>query len=261
MARFADGSWVSGDLLIGADGLRSRVRKVIDPRAPDARCVGLLNAGGYARGIAVAGEVGTMRMFFGKRCFFGYVPSPRGEVWWFANPARKLEPSASELAAITKEAWRAELMALFAGDATPACAIIEATDEIFAGWPTYDFPTVPVWHRDRMILIGDAAHAASPSSGQGASMAIEDAVVLAKALRDEADIPRAFGGYEAARRARVERVVAEGKKSGDGKTPGALGRVARDLALRVIFARKPRANPWAFLGEAPIEWAGPVAAG
>jgi hypothetical protein len=63
--------------------------------------------------------------------------------------------------------------------------IIRATKEILAGWNTYDFPTVPTWHNERMIIIGDAAHAASPSSGQGASMAIKDAVVLAKCLRDE----------------------------------------------------------------------------
>lgn len=258
VARFADGSEAEGDLLVGADGLRSRVRRIIDPNAPNARYVGLLNAGGYCRGVRVPGEVGTLRLYFGKHSFFGYVPSPDGDIWWFANPARRQEPTPAELRALTTQAWRAELLALFAADVTPARAIIEGTADIFAGWPTYDFPKVPIWHRDRMLIIGDAAHATSPSSGQGASMAIEDGVVLAKALRDAPDVAGACASYESARRERVERVVAEGKKSGDGKTPGAFGRVVRDTALRLIFSGKARRNPWRFLDERRIDWTSPL---
>jgi 2-polyprenyl-6-methoxyphenol hydroxylase-like FAD-dependent oxidoreductase len=258
VARFADGSTARGDVLIGADGLRSRVRALVDARAPRARYVGLLNTGGYARGVSVDGAPGTMRFYFGKRCFFGYVPHPNGEVWWFANPARSKEPTREELAAITPAAWRTELRDLFADDAFPARAIIDATPDVATGWATYDFPTVPVWHRDRMIIVGDAAHAASPSSGQGASMAIEDAVVLAKCFRDAPDVSSAFARYEATRRPRVERVVREGKKSGDGKTPGRFGRVFRDAVLRVIFSGERQRDPWAFLLRDKLEWASPA---
>ncbi len=237
IVRFADGSEEEGDLLVGADGLRSRVREIIDPGAPAARYVGLLNTGGYARGIKVPGTPGTMQMFFGKRCFFGYVAQPNGEVWWFANPARRKEPTREELAAITPAQWHAELCELFAKDGMPAVEIIRATREIMGGWATYDFPTVPRWHNDRMLIIGDAAHAASPSSGQGASMAIEDSVVLATCLRDEPRIEDAFASYEHLRRDRVERIVAQGRRNGNGKTPGLLGRVVRDLMLRLIFSR------------------------
>ncbi|MBV8660455.1 MAG: FAD-dependent monooxygenase [Burkholderiales bacterium] len=237
-ATFADGSEAVGDVLIGADGLGSRVRALIDAQAPRPRYVGLLNTGGYARGIAVPGAPGTMQMIFGRRCFFGYIPHPNGEVLWFANPASKREQTKAELAAITPAQWRAELEALFAIDDTPALDIIRATAEIIPPWNTYDFPTVPTWHRDGMIIIGDAAHATSPSSGQGASMAIEDAVALAICLRDGADVEAAFARFETMRRERVERVVALGKKAGDGKTPGPIGRVLRDLILRWVFSRK-----------------------
>jgi len=237
VARFGDGTEAEGDLLVGADGLWSRTRAIVDPEAPPPRYLGLLNTGGFARGVAVAGEPGTMHMIFGRRCFFCYVPHPSGEVWWFANPNRAREPTREELAAITAEAWRAELIELFRADASPAVELVGASDAIFAPWPTHDLPNLPTWHRGRAIVIGDAAHAASPSSGQGASMAIEDAIVLARCVRDELTVEAAFTAFERRRRARVERVVALGKRNGTGKTPGPLGRVARDLALRLVFPR------------------------
>lgn len=123
-------------------------------------------------------------MVFGRRGFFGYTVHPSGEVWWFANPPRAQEPSRAELAAITDGQWRALLEDLFAGDRVPASEIIRATPGELTGWATYDLPSAPTWHSGAMVVIGDAAHAASPASGQGASMAIEDAVVLAQCLRD-----------------------------------------------------------------------------
>ena len=112
--------------------------------------------------------------------------------------------------------------------------IIAATEEIIPGWNTYDFPRVPTWYNDRMIIIGDAVHATSPSSGQGASMAIEDAVVLAKCLRDIPDTAAAFAAFKKLRKERVERVVKHGKRSGDGKAQGAVGAMIRDLVLPTI---------------------------
>jgi 2-polyprenyl-6-methoxyphenol hydroxylase-like FAD-dependent oxidoreductase len=61
-----------------------------------------------------------------------------------------------------------------------------------------------------MVIIGDAAHAVSPSSGQGASLAAEDAVTLGRCVRDAPTIPAALARYEQLRRARVERVVTWG---------------------------------------------------
>ncbi|MER6921982.1 FAD-dependent monooxygenase, partial [Streptomyces spiralis] len=67
-------------------------------------------------------------------------------------------------------------------------------------------PSVPHWHRRRMVLIGDAAHAPSSSSGQGASLAIESAVELARCLRDLPTPEAAFTAYERLRRPRVEMI-------------------------------------------------------
>jgi 2-polyprenyl-6-methoxyphenol hydroxylase-like FAD-dependent oxidoreductase len=105
-----------------------------------------------------------------------------------------------------------------------------------------------------MVLVGDAAHAASPSSGQGASMAIEDGIVLAKCLRDVPEIDGALAAYEHARRDRVERVVAQGRRNGSGKTPGPFGRVVRDLFLRVVFPRVAKSDSLAWITDYRIDW-------
>jgi FAD-dependent urate hydroxylase len=256
LARFADGSTAVGDLLIGADGLRSRTREIIAPHAPGARYNGLLNTGGYARAISTGGEPGIMHAIFGRRCFFAYTSHPNGEVWWVANPPSATEPTPAELAAISPEQWRARLIDLFRHDRGPAVDIIAATDEIFAGWNTYDVPTVPKWHNDRMIIIGDAAHATAPSIGQGAAMAIEDAVVLAKCLRDSPAIESAFAAYERLRRERVERVVEQGRRTGGWKALGPIARVPRDLIMSLGMKHMARTgnDPSQWIYEHHIDW-------
>jgi 2-polyprenyl-6-methoxyphenol hydroxylase-like FAD-dependent oxidoreductase len=258
-ARFADGSTAEADLLIGADGLRSRTREIIDPAAPGARYSGLLNTGGYARAVPV-GEPGMMHAVFGKRCFFAYTAHPDGEVWWAANPAQATELSPAEVAAITPAEWRARLGELFRRDRGPALDIIEATDEIFAGWNTYDVPSVPRWHRDQMIVIGDAAHATAPSIGQGAAMAVEDAVVLARCLRDGPGIDSAFATYEGLRRERVERVVEQGNRTGGWKALSPVARVPRDVIMSVAMRHMAKTgnDPSQWIYEHHIDWDEPV---
>lgn len=259
-ARFADGATAEADLLVGADGIRSTTRRLLDPGAPQATYVGFLNTGGYARGLDVPAEPGVNYLVFGRRCFFGYVKAPDGDLWWFANPPSATEPDPAELAAIPPERWRAQLIDLFAGDATPAIDAIRHTDHIFSGWITYDMPSVPVWHNDRMVIIGDAAHAVSPSAGQGASMAIEDAVTLARCLRDAPKAAEALTRYEQLRRGRVERVVAQGRRNGNGKTAGPVGRIIRDLFMPVAMRRTFRngRDPFQWLWDHHIDWEAPT---
>jgi 2-polyprenyl-6-methoxyphenol hydroxylase-like FAD-dependent oxidoreductase len=235
-ALFADGSDATGEVLIGADGIHSVVRRCIDPQTPAPTYVGLVNLGGYARGVHVDAEPGSYTMIFGKRAFFGYALAPGGEVWWFANVPRGREPARGEVEAITAEQWQHELAELYAEDAGPAVRLVQASDpaDIMRASPTHSLVHLPVWHSGRMIVIGDAAHAPTPSSGQGASLAIEDAVVLAKCLRD-LPYEQAFRAYERLRRARVERIAKVAARVNNSKAAGPVARVVRDALLPAIM--------------------------
>ena len=228
-ARYADGSTEHADVLIGADGLRSTARRIIVPDAPAIRYTGMMETGGYARGLSLDDEPGILRLTYGRNCLFCYIPHPNGEVWWFAQPPSKVEPGRAELAATPLDMLRKQILEQVAGDQSPATRIIEATDQILRPWATYDLPSLRTWHRGRMVLVGDAAHAASPAAGQGASMALEDALVLTKCLRDVDGVPQALAEFEARRRTRVERVVAHAKRNSD---LGIVGRIAAPLVFR-----------------------------
>lgn len=253
VARFADGSDAEGDLLVGADGIHSRVRGIVDPASPAPRYTGQLSVGGIARRTSLAPTPGAYHMIFGRRAFFGYSVRPSTEAYWFANVAREAAPT-SNATLVSPDEWKSELRELFADDAGPALELIAATDDELGAYPIYDMPTVPRWHRASMVLLGDAAHATSPSSGQGASMAIEDAVVLARCLRDTPDVAQAFTRYESLRRERVERVVRYSASVGSTKVAGPVGRFFRDLMMPLALKLYGSSRAHAWMYEHHIEW-------
>jgi 2-polyprenyl-6-methoxyphenol hydroxylase-like FAD-dependent oxidoreductase len=238
-AEFADGTVLDADVLVGADGIHSRTRQIIDPGAPKARYLGIVGLGGFVRDRALSAELdvrpGTYNMIFGKHAFFGYLVAPDGEIWWFANIPQRDEPTKAELAAHSRDS----LMSLLAADRTPAARIVATTvdADLVPGFSQYDMPSVPHWHRDSMVIIGDAAHAVASSSGQGVSMAVEDAVTLAVCLRDIPDTARALATFQDRRRERVERVVEYGAKTSSDKAANGLARQVVRL-LTPYFLRK-----------------------
>ncbi|WP_409431243.1 FAD-dependent oxidoreductase [Mycobacterium sp. SMC-16] len=195
-AQFADGSSATGDLLIGCDGIHSTVRRMVDPAARTPRYVPVLNVGGYIPNFTVDVPPREFRMQFGTRCFFAWFPTPDGGTVWFANPPMAREPERGALSDMTDVDWRNWL---------------------------------------HQLMSGDAAHATAPSAGQGASMSVEDAVILAQCLRDCPDIPTAFTTFESLRRRRVEKIVRHGHRSANSKAAGPVGRLLRDLVLPVVF--------------------------
>jgi 2-polyprenyl-6-methoxyphenol hydroxylase-like FAD-dependent oxidoreductase len=174
---------------------------------------------------------------------------------WFANVPRA-ETSPAERAATSDQQWKQQLLELFAGDRGPATDLIAAGRLEIAGDNTYDLPAVPTWHTDRMAIIGDAAHAPSPSSGQGASLAAEDAVVLAKALRDQPAVDQALAAYERQRRDRVEKIVAEAARASSSKAPGPAGRVLQGIMLPLVFKFLVTDKSLAWRYDHHLDWAG-----
>ncbi|MFE0027298.1 FAD-dependent monooxygenase [Amycolatopsis sp. NPDC059021] len=228
-AWFADGTSATGDILVGADGLRSLVRRLIDPAVPEPRYTGISVVYGYARDVAAA--PGIYRMVQGRFAAFGCTTGPDRVTSWFAR-VPDTERSREEIAATTPAGWRelassvfcgtpapgrqreqaspgyAPAASDFRGESLPPAEIIAASgDEVF-GDHAYDLPSVPNWSTPRMVLVGDAVHAFSPAAAAGASMAIEDAATLAECLRTQPDAPAAFAAYEAERREPMEKLVA-----------------------------------------------------
>ena len=261
-AVFDDGSEAAGDVLVGADGIHSTVRRLIDPAAPAPTYTGLINLGGYARGVEVDAEPGSYTMIFGKRAFFGYALAPGGEVWWFANVPRRDEPARGEAEAITSAQWQSRLAELYAADAGPAVQLVRASGpaEIMRASPIHCIPHLPSWHNDRMIVIGDAAHAPTPTSGQGASLSIEDAVVLAQCLRDLPAPEVAFTRFEALRRPRAERIIRQAARMNSSKTAGPIARALRDATLPAIMKMAANSKQATAAYRYHIDWDAPVTA-
>ena len=170
-------------------------------------------------------------MVRGSGAAFGYAVSPDGETYWFARVTG--DPlTAEELAQGTPAHWRELLLPLLRADAGPAADLVAATGEDLMVTNATEIPTGTPWRSGRTLLIGDAAHAASPATGQGASMALEDAVVLAKSLRDAPDTDSALALYEELRRPRVERnITVSGNISRGTHTPSTAPRPAPDEEL------------------------------
>lgn len=221
-AHFTDGSTASGDLLIGADGLNSTVRRLIAPGArPDY--AGQQVFYGRTDAAPATGEGGTITMVRGSGVAFGYTVSPQGETYWFARVC-DAPLTADDIAHGTPARRRDVLLPLLSKDATPAADLVAATSDRLMVTNATALPTGTPWRSGRTLVIGDAAHAASPATGQGASMALEDAVVLAKSLRDAPDTEAALSLYEALRRPRVEHnITVSGSISRGTHTPSGPG--------------------------------------
>jgi 2-polyprenyl-6-methoxyphenol hydroxylase-like FAD-dependent oxidoreductase len=197
---FANGNKTDARALIGADGIRSRVRAhLFGASAPIYR--------GYTvfRGIAdYAGSalpLGSSSETWGQGKRFGMLETGGGRLTWYASanvPADHVDDPGGR---------KVELLRWFGGWHEPIAGLIEATppDRILKNG-AYDLAPLSHWGRGRITLLGDAAHPCTPNLGQGGCMALEDALTLARFLAHAHSIEHALRRYESARRRRTKRI-------------------------------------------------------
>jgi 2-polyprenyl-6-methoxyphenol hydroxylase-like FAD-dependent oxidoreductase len=250
VAHFADGSSAEGDFLIAADGVHSVVRGYVIPDGPRPFDTGLVSFGGFVpRSLLDAAQTGPrLVMTFGQSGFFGYgfcSPDPHnGAMCWSTQPTHGID--AATFRAMDQDALRRHLRRFHAGWHDPISQLVEAMEEIVVT-TTLDVATLATWSRGRTLLIGDAAHAASPHAGQGASLALEDAMRLACLLQNDEEVSVTFEKFERERRPRAERIVALARRNGSHKREFGRTRAwIRDRMLKLLIPLNGRSQDWMY---------------
>ncbi|MGH2933595.1 MAG: FAD-dependent oxidoreductase [Gaiellaceae bacterium] len=202
VARFADGSEQRGDVLIGADGLRSAVRAQLKG-AEELHSAGYCSWQGFAQGEDERWPVGLFRVIFGRGARFLHYHVSSERLYWegivATPPDHGDPPDGRGNAALARFApWRSPVEAIIA--ATDPSSINRA--HIYVRRP------LSSWGAGRVTLLGDAAHPMTNAMGQGANQAIEDAIVLSNALGAAGgDVVAALRHYERERIVRTSGVV------------------------------------------------------
>ena len=207
-ARFANGSEHRGDVLIGADGLHSFVRAQLkgDSRT---RYAGYTCWRALAEFESEALSPGLGFEAWGRGTRFAMHHCGPGRIFWYATR------NAPEGAGDGPRGRKQDVLDTFSGWHEPIPSVISATDD--AGILRNDIvdrKPIRNWGRDRVTLLGDAAHPMTPNFGQGACQAIEDAEALAGCLRGATDFSAALRFYEAGRRDRTAFVTNASRQVG-----------------------------------------------
>jgi 2-polyprenyl-6-methoxyphenol hydroxylase-like FAD-dependent oxidoreductase len=250
VAHFADGSSAEGDFVIGADGVHSAVRRHVIPDGPKPFDTGLIGFGGFVpRSLLESTSIGQrVETTFGQSGFFGYgfCSSDPGDgvMWWSTQPSHGVD--AATFRAMDQHALKQHLRDFHAGWHDPIPRIIDAAGNIVVT-DTLDVATLPTWSRKRTLLIGDAAHATSPHAGQGASLALEDAMRLGRLMLDEQELGLTFQNFEHERRPRAEKIVAVARRNGNSKREfSATGAWIRDRLLKLLLPISAPGMDWMY---------------
>jgi 2-polyprenyl-6-methoxyphenol hydroxylase-like FAD-dependent oxidoreductase len=215
---------MKADLVVGADGINSTVRRLLWPDAAAPVRIGVT----AWRGVTPVhdGDL-EVAISWDRGAEFGMVPLVDGRVYWFAAVNTASEETTGD--------QRARLDARFGGWHDPIPALIAATDDVLHDDLSCLDEPLTTYVRGRVAVLGDAAHAMTPNLGQGANQALEDAVVLAAV----AGRPDGLAAYDRQRRPRSQQVAkasrAVGRFGQQLENPVAVA--ARNTAMRLIPPR------------------------
>jgi 2-polyprenyl-6-methoxyphenol hydroxylase-like FAD-dependent oxidoreductase len=223
----ADGSEERGDLLVGADGIWSKTRIAMLGES-ELRYAGYTTARAIIDFDTNLAPPGLFRQYWGRGAVFITYRVADGRLYWVA--ATRAEAGRDGDVGVSKAA----LAERYRGFAEPVPQIVDETPEdVIVGVDAKDRPPADRWGDDRVTLLGDAAHPMSPTQGQGACQAIEDAVVLGKSLSGNGDIPGALRAYEERRIPRTSKFVRQSWTIGSiGRWQNPIACALRDRLLR-----------------------------
>ena len=236
--RFADGSRVQADAVIGADGVHSVVREIIIGADTPIHKGRIAYRAVFPSSLMNGFDIGRSRTkWWGpdRHIVIYYTNPSRSEVYFVTSV-----PEPAEW--LTRESWSAkgdvtELRDEYAGFHHDVRAVLDACPDCHK-WAILEREPLARWSDGRVVLLGDACHPMTPYMAQGAATAIEDAAILARCL-DEVnceDIEGAFKRYEAHRKPRTSRIQAISSantwmKGGDGDTSWLYGYDAWNVPL------------------------------
>jgi 6-hydroxynicotinate 3-monooxygenase len=210
---FADGSKTEADLVIGADGINSRIREILlGPEAPT-----YTGAVAY-RAVFPSALLGDLKLpdhckwWSEEHYFLTYYLTRSRDEFYFMTMVPEPEWGSDNYA--PQPADMARVRAHYVGFHPDVLRVLNACPSAIR-WPVLEREPFPFWSRGRIVLLGDACHPMAPHMGQGAAMAFEDAVVLFRCIEHVgADKPeQAFQLYEAQRFERASKVQSESLKN------------------------------------------------
>ncbi|MBL4847309.1 MAG: FAD-dependent monooxygenase [Planctomycetes bacterium] len=228
-ARFADERSFEADLLLGAEGrMRSVARDfVVGDGTPIDQ--GFVNWVGVFEGDRPLFQDMAVRDYWGLGERFGIVPISPTAAYWAGGEAREAQPK-------QRAGLKARLIEQFGRWADPIVEVVRGTEDARINEiQVRDHDPCETWHRANVLLIGDAAHAALPTSGQGACQALEDAWHLARVLDSSGSIEDACQTFTELRRAKTTAITQGGRRlaaSLFATDPSACER--RDAEARVV---------------------------
>jgi FAD-dependent urate hydroxylase len=204
--RFSDGSAGEYNLVVGADGIASTVRRLVLTTSAPAY-LGAMNWRSVSpirpRGLT------TLQFVLGDGCFFGLAPAGRGRSFGFGYVMKERE----------RDPLDGRLMRLrhryagFGDRVQEYLASLERDEQVHCS--AMEWVDGGEWRNGRVLLIGDAAHASSPLMGLGGAMAMEDACVLVEELRSAQSVEAALDRYVSRRRERVKWVQQQSMAVGE----------------------------------------------
>ena len=220
IATFADGSSDQGDILIACDGSNSVVRKFIHPGVQ----LRMLGSGGW---ISVIDKrlpllpLNTQMEFWQPGVKAGVAELGHGEMRWYVA-FKNYIPSADE-------SKKDQILNRMKPLPEMIMSCLECTDEDqMVPTQAGDLLALSPWYRDRVLMIGDAAHATSPYAGMGACSAIADAALLADLIGSGRPVPAIFQDFQAVRKHAADSVIKESRRGLNLSTCGELKGWVRD---------------------------------